>query len=463
MISLDIKKALKILGYNDLTVVQEKVIPKLINYKSIVVKSQTGSGKTASFSIPICENIDINNEVQALIIVPTRELSIQVSNEISNIGRVKKIRSEAIYGKSKIKEQINSLKQRVQVIVSTPGRLIDLINREAIDLSNLKYLIIDEADKMLNKGFIDDMKFLFDNVNDNVTVGLFSATFDQNVESFSNKYIKNFDKIEIEKVKNESLIDEKLLMTKDKYDSLKKVIFSKNPTTTLVFVNTKDMATKLFRRLKKDKFNVRELSGDMSQEKRIFTINDFKDRKFNVLVSTDVASRGIHIDEIDLVINYDVPRDTENYVHRIGRTGRYKSSGVAVSIYEENELKYVKEIEEYIGKEIEYLEDFDKEELSQLEKAFLSKKVGFVKEVKDEMFEITKIYLNCGKRKKIRNVDILGALNNIDGIENSDIGVIKITDDCSYVDILNHKANIIIKKREIIIKRRTVKVRKDRG
>ncbi|MFI3209447.1 MAG: DEAD/DEAH box helicase [Peptostreptococcaceae bacterium] len=463
MISLDIKKALKILGYNDLTVVQEKVIPKLINYKSIVVKSQTGSGKTASFSIPICENIDINNEVQALIIVPTRELSIQVSNEISNIGIVKKIRSEAIYGKSKIKEQINSLKQRVQVIVSTPGRLIDLINREAIDLSNLKYLIIDEADKMLNKGFIDDMKFLFDNVNDNVTVGLFSATFDQNVESFSNKYIKNFDKIEIEKVKNESLIDEKLLMTKDKYDSLKKVIFSKNPTTTLVFVNTKDMATKLFRRLKKDKFNARELSGDMSQEKRIFTINDFKDRKFNVLVSTDVASRGIHIDEIDLVINYDVPRDTENYVHRIGRTGRYKSSGVAVSIHEENELKYVKEIEEYIGKEIEYLEDFDKEELSQLEKAFLSKKVGFVKEVKDEIFEITKIYLNCGKRKKIRNVDILGALNNIDGIENSDIGVIKITDDCSYVDILNHKANIIIKKREIIIKRRTVKVRKDRG
>lgn len=465
-------KALFNMGYESPSKVQEKVIPKLLSKENIVVKSRTGSGKTASFGIPICENINIDdNGLQALVVVPTRELALQVKDEISNIGRLKKIRCSAIFGKQPIKEQIFELKQRVHIVIATPGRIIDHINRGTIDLSNLKYFVIDEADKMLNKGFIDDMEFMFNNIETSPSIGLFSATIGKEINHICEKYIKKYDQISIDEndiCKNK--IKESLIYSNegDKYEYLKNIIYSLTPETTIVFLNTKDRVAELYKKMKKDKFLVEQLHGDMSQDKRIFTIKDFKNGKYNILVSTDVASRGIHIDDISLVVNYDVPRDKENYVHRIGRTGRHNKYGKAITMISDRDEKYINEIKEYIGYEIDTLEELKREEINNGKFKFEQQSSKLLKNRKNKKnkenahSEVTRIYLNAGKKKKIRTIDIVGTLSNIEGINNEDIGVIEVCDLCSYVDLLNHKGEQFLKKyKQINIKKKLVKVRRD--
>ena len=467
-----ILKALRNLEYIVPTKVQNKVIPVLLNKEDVVVKSKTGSGKTASFAIPLCESVDIDKGIQALVIVPTRELSLQVSEEISNIGRLKKVRSISIYGKQPIKEQITSLKQRVHIVVATPGRIIDHIQRGTINLDMLKYLIIDEADKMLNKGFIEQMDFIFENTKPNKVTGLFSATIDKDIEYVCKRYMNNPITINIEEdtLKNNNQINESIIKVeeKEKYEILKKVIYLENPKSLIIFLNTKDRVSKLYNQMKKDKFLVRELHGDMSQDKRIYVLKDFKEEKFNILISSDVASRGIHIDEISLVINYDVPRDKENYIHRIGRTGRKNSFGKAITLASSKDEKYINEIIDYIGYELKEIEQFDDDKIKSGKYKFedKSKNLLNVKKNKKEEnkvhSEITTIYLNAGKKKKIRALDIVGAISNIEGITGDDIGVIKVEELCSYVDILNHKGEKLLKKyKEINIKKKLVKIKRD--
>ncbi len=469
----NIIKALNNLEYKNPSKVQEKVIPKLINKEDIIVKSKTGSGKTASFAIPICENIDIENtNIQALIVVPTRELALQVKDEISNIGRLKKIRCSAIFGRQPIKEQISGLKQRVHVVVATPGRIIDHIQRQTINIENINYLIIDEADKMLNKGFIEQIDTIFENSPSKKTIGLFSATIDKDIQYVSQKYMNNPSMVEIENHEeiNKKQIDESYVKVdeKDKYKMLKKLIYSESPKSLMIFLNTRERVSKLYSQMKKDKFLVKEIHGDMSQEKRIYAIKDFKEFKFNILVSSDVASRGIHIDDISLVINYDVPRDKENYIHRIGRTGRKDKFGKAITMVNNKDEKYINEIQDYIGYEIKELSDIREENAKQGKIKFEETQKKLLKDKRVKSIpkkvhsEITRIYLNCGKRKKIRNLDIVGAISNLDGIEGKDIGVIEVQDLCSYVDILNHKGEALLKKyKEINIKKKPVKIKRD--
>lgn len=359
-----IEKAILNMGYKNPSEVQEKVIPNLINKENVVVNSKTGSGKTASFGIPVCEMIDVNsNSIQALIVVPTRELALQVKDELFSIGRLKKVRCSAIFGKDPIKKQINELKQRVHIVIATPGRIIDHINRGTINLNNIKYFIIDEADKMLNKGFIEDMEFIFNKLPISTTIGLFSATIDEDIKHVYEKHINNYKIIEIESSENidRKQIEEKLIIVenKEKYDTLKKLIYINNPKTTIIFLNTRDEVIKLYNKMKKDKFLVTHIHGEMSQEKRIYSIKDFKRCKYNILVSTDVASRGIHIDDVSLVINYDVPCDKENYIHRIGRTGRKDKYGKAITMCKVQDEKYINQIKEYIGRDIKLIEHID--------------------------------------------------------------------------------------------------------
>ncbi|MGL5346212.1 MAG: DEAD/DEAH box helicase [Peptostreptococcaceae bacterium] len=466
-------KALHNLNYNEPTTVQNEVIPLLLQNQDVVVKSKTGSGKTASFGIPICEAIDINNKkVQALVIVPTRELALQVNDEISEIGRLKKVRSSAIFGKQPIKEQISTLKQRVHIVVATPGRIIDHIQRETINLDNIKYLIIDEADKMLNKGFVEQINNILKYTPNNKVMGLFSATIDDNISSICKENMINPKMVEIENIENvvSKQIDDYVIRVKenDKYDTLKNIIYSENPNSLIVFCNTREKVMNLYSKLKKDKFLVGQLHGEMSQDKRIFIIKDFKNSKFNILVSTDVAARGIHIDDISLVINYDVTRDKESYVHRIGRTGRKDKYGKAISIATTKDEKYIEEIENYIGYKIQELGPIDGEEVIKGKIIYEQKKKCVLQNRKNKAVEnnkqneVTRLYLNGGKKKKIRVVDIVGAFSNIEGISNCDIGVIKVEDLCSYVDILNYKGDKILKKyKEINIKKKIVKVKKD--
>lgn len=470
----NIEKAILNMGYKNPSEVQEKVIPNLIHKENVVVKSKTGSGKTASFGIPVCEMIDVNsNSIQALIVVPTRELALQVKDELFSIGRLKKVRCSAIFGKDPIKKQIDELKQRVHIVIATPGRIIDHINRGTINLNNIKYFIIDEADKMLNKGFIEDMEFIFNKLPISTTIGLFSATIDKDIKHVYEKHINNYKIIEIESNENidKKQIEEKLIIveSKEKYDILKKLIYINNPKTTIIFLNTRDEVIKLYNKMKKDKFLVTHIHGEMSQEKRIYSIKDFKKGKYNILVSTDVASRGIHIDDVSLVINYDVPHDKENYIHRIGRTGRKDKYGKSITMCKKQDEKYINQIKEYIGRDIELIEHIDDDMMVKCKIKFEEECKNILKNKKLNLNsnnnthrEITRLYLNAGKKKKIRVVDIVGALNNIEFINNEDIGVIEVCDLCSYVDILNYKGKKVLKKyKNLNIKKKLVKIKQD--
>lgn len=470
----NIIKSLKNIKYEIPSKVQSKVIPQLLNNKDIIVKSKTGSGKTASFAIPLCEKVDINNNsVQGLIIAPTRELALQIKEEVQNIGRIKKVRCSAIFGKQPLKEQVAELKQRVHIVVATPGRIIDHIGRGTIDLSNIKFFIIDEADKMLNKGFVDDMESIMTKLPQNACKGMFSATIDDNINSVCEKYMKNIIRIEI---KDEDKYIKKQISEffinseeENKYDLLKSIIYKECPHSVIVFANTRDKVDEIYKSMKKDKFTVGVIHGDMSQDKRLFIIKDFKENKFNILVSSDITSRGIHVDDVSLVINYEVPRDKENYVHRIGRTGRVDKLGKAITIVSNKEEKYLREIEEYTKNQIEEINEIDEREVSEGKNKFKILQENLLKNRKSninkkENQEVTKIYLNVGKKKKIRVIDIVGAFSNIEGINNEDIGVIEVKDTCSYVDILNYKGERFLKNnKEIIIKKKQVKVKKDRG
>lgn len=468
----NIIKSLKNIKYEIPSKVQSKVIPQLLNNKDIIVKSKTGSGKTASFAIPLCEKVDINNNsVQGLIIAPTRELALQIKEEVQNIGRIKKVRCSAIFGKQPLKEQVAELKQRVHIVVATPGRIIDHIGRGTIDLSNIKFFIIDEADKMLNKGFVDDMESIMTKLPQNTCKGMFSATIDDNINSVCEKYMKNIIRIEIkdEDKHIKKQISEFFIKSEEenKYDLLKSIIYKECPHSVIVFANTRDKVDEIYKSMKKDKFTVGVIHGDMSQDKRLFIIKDFKENKFNILVSSDITSRGIHVDDVSLVINYEVPRDKENYVHRIGRTGRVDKLGKAITIVSTKEEKYLREIEEYTKNQIEEINEIDEREVSEGKNKFKILQENLLKNRKSninkkENQEVTKIYLNVGKKKKIRVIDIVGAFSNIEGINNEDIGVIEVKDTCSYVDILNYKGeNFLKNNKTIIIKKKQVKVKKD--
>lgn len=473
----NIIKGLNNLKYEEPSKVQSEVIPYLLNKKDVIVKSKTGSGKTASFAIPLCEKIDIeNNSVQGLIIAPTRELALQIKEEIQNIGRIKKVRCSAIFGKQPLKEQIAELKQRLHIVVATPGRIIDHIGRGSIDLNNIKYFIIDEADKMLNKGFVDDMDSILNKLPKETCKGMFSATIDDSINKVCDKYMINPVMVEVENEGNKikKQISEYYIKVEkdDKYETLKNVIYSQCPNSLIIFANTRDKVDEIYKKMKKDKFLVNEIHGDMSQDKRLFIIKNFKENKFNILVSSDITSRGIHIDDISLVINYEAPRDKENYVHRIGRTGRVDKLGKAITLVSPNEEKYLNDIENYTENKIEEITEIDniklehgKVKFEQLQKNLAqNKKEDKLKNKETSNSEVTKIYLNVGKKKKIRVIDIVGAFSNIDGINNDDIGVIAVKDVCSYVDILNYKGEEFLKNnKEILIKKKKVKVKRDRS
>lgn len=471
-IDKNIIKSLNNLNYKEPSKVQEEVIPHLLNKKDVIVKSKTGSGKTASFAIPMIEKIDVEkNSLQGLIIAPTRELALQIKEEIQNIGRIKKVRCSAIFGKQPLKEQVAELKQRVHIVVATPGRIIDHIGRGTVDLSNIKYFVIDEADKMLHKGFVDDMEFIFSKLPNECCKGMFSATIDDNMKLVCNKYMKNPENIEI-KIDNNHVkkqISEHFIKVEkdDRYEILKNIIYSECPSSTIIFANTRDKVEEIYKNMKKDKFLVGRIHGDMSQDKRLFIIKDFKEGKFNILVSSDITARGIHIDDVSLVINYEVPRDRENYVHRIGRTGRVDKLGTAISLVSSNEEKYLNDIEDYIDHKIEEINNLDKDKVEEgklkfnkIQNSLLKRKINNKEEKTNE--EVTRVYLNAGKKKKLRVIDIVGALNNIEEISNEDIGVIELKDTCTYVDILNFKGEKFLKNnKEIIIKKKQVKIRKE--
>lgn len=455
-LSDEISRALGVLKYNAPTEVQREVIPKAMGNQDLVVKSQTGSGKTAAFGIPICELMEWEEKKpQALILTPTRELAVQVREDITNIGRFKRIKAMAVYGKEPFAKQKEELKQKTHVVVGTPGRVMDHIERETLDLSQVKYLIIDEADEMLNMGFIDKVETIINEIPSNRVTMVFSATLPNDVESLCHKYMKNPINIEIATTgMTTGTIDHRVIEVKDeqKVSLLKNITVVENPDSCIIFCRTKEHVDTVYGELEKSNYSCEKLHGGLEQEDRFAVMDGFKTGNFRYLVATDVAARGIDIDNVTLVINYDVPMEKESYVHRTGRTGRAGNKGKAITFATPHEGKFLKAIERYIDFEMPTMAAPSHKEVASAKAAFEEKASGrrIVKNNKTARInkDITKLHFSGGKKKKIRAVDFVGTIAKIPGVTVDDIGIITIQDNFSYVDILNGKGSVVIQAME---------------
>ncbi len=447
----ELLKAIHMLNFKAPTNVQQQVIPAILENKDIIVKSQTGSGKTAAFAIPICQLADWDeNKPQALIMTPTRELAIQVKEDIFHLGRFKRIKAAAVYGKAPFSLQEKELKQKTHIVVGTPGRIKDHIDKGTLDVSNIKYLVIDEADEMLNMGFIEQVEAIIAELTRQRVTVLLSATMPGDIKVLCDKYMKAplFAEVEDQNTAADRITQERYdADPKEKLPLLRDVLILENPDSCLIFCNTKQKVDDVSNGLSDLKYAVKKIHGGMEQPDRLSVMNAFKKGGFRYLVATDVAARGIDIDAVTLIINYDLPLDGETYVHRIGRTGRAENTGKAVSFVTKYENKFLHAIEQYTGKAIPLRERPSKETIEDMRRAFIEKVNASPKPKATKGArmgkEILKLHINAGKKTKMRPVDIVGTLCNIKGMTAADIGIINIDDISTFVEILNNKGDMV--------------------
>lgn len=358
-------------GYKEPTPIQKMVIPFLLSGKSNVIgQAQTGTGKTAAFGIPMIEKLKERiDHVQALVLTPTRELALQICEELNSLKGNKKLKVTPIYGGVSINQQIKTLKKHVDIVVGTPGRIIDLINRGILDISNIEYLIIDEADEMLDMGFIEDVEFIISKTNEKKKVLMFSATIPPRIISLAKKYMGEFEIISTIKdskenltVKNARQVSYKV-EERDKINLLIRLIDLDDDFYGLVFTNTKVQSEEVASKLQEKGYDVEVLNGDVSQFQRERILNKFKDKKTKILIATDVAARGIDIDNLKYVINYSLPQNPENYVHRIGRTARAGNDGTAITFVTPREFRKFLYIRNAVGSDIKEEEIPDTSEI----------------------------------------------------------------------------------------------------
>jgi ATP-dependent RNA helicase DeaD len=455
-LSEEIARALAILKYDTPTEVQGKVIPRALNNQDLVVKSQTGSGKTAAFAIPICEILDWDErKPQALILTPTRELAVQVRDDVTNIGRFKRIKAIALYGKEPFLKQKEELKQKTHVVVGTPGRVIDHIERGTLDLEQIKYLIIDEADEMLNMGFIDEVETIIQSISESRVTMVFSATLPKDVEALCHQYMKKPHQIEIAATGiTTDTIEHRVMKVREeaKISLLKDVTVVENPESCIIFCRTKENVETVYSELEKSGYSCERLHGGLEQEDRFAVMDGFKTGNFRYLVATDVAARGIDVDNISLIINYDVPMEKESYVHRTGRTGRAGNKGKAITFATPYEDKFLNAIERYIGFELLEMNPPSPQEVADKREDFEEKISGrrVVRNNKTARInkDITKLHFSGGKKKKLRAVDFVGTICTIPGVTANDIGIINIQDQLTYIDILNGKGALVLQAME---------------
>ena len=330
-----ILKALNEISFHDAFPIQAGAIPVLLSGQDVMGQAHTGTGKTAAFSLPIIQNTVPRKGIQALILAPTRELAVQISGEIQKFARYSNIRNVTIYGGQSINVQFNELEKGVEIVVATPGRLIDHIKRGSIRLENVKYVVLDEADTMLDMGFIEDIRFILDLTPEHRVTSLFSATMPPEILMLAEKYMRNPQRIFIDAddLSGEG-IEQAFLVIRDreKTDYLFKFIKENKAGQAIVFCSTKERTRRVAHELEKARFNVVSIQGDMSQFRRDKAMYLFKKGKADILVATDVAARGIDVPEVALVINYDVPNQDLVYFHRIGRTARAGGKGRAITL-----------------------------------------------------------------------------------------------------------------------------------
>lgn len=356
-LSQETLKAVEQMGFTEMTEVQEKTIPEMMENRDVIAKAPTGTGKTCAFGIPIIERIDEDKDaLQCLILSPTRELACQIADEMRALAQFRpKLRVVSVYGGQSMDRQLQHLKKKPQIIVATPGRLIDHMRRKTIRLHTLTTVVLDEADEMLDMGFVKDVTGILDRCPKQKQVVMFSATISREVMDISWLYQRDVVEITVlPKEDNEPKIDQYSLQAEgeDKIFDLAKLIQVSGWQRVMVFCNTKYMTDRLAKRLQARGIDAQCLHGDIKQSVRNQVMNGFKEGKFPVLAATDVAARGIDVDDIDAVINFDMPNDNASYVHRIGRTGRAKKEGAAYSFVSITERARLEEVMRWTKNEI---------------------------------------------------------------------------------------------------------------
>jgi ATP-independent RNA helicase DbpA len=405
------------LGYTHPTPIQEKAIPLIIKGKDIIAKAKTGSGKTLGFALPLILKLDENEHFpQALIIAPTRELSEQIAGECRKLAQYKKdVKIITLYGGTSLTRQVTSLEKGADIIVGTPGRLLDHFSRETIHLGQIKTLILDEADRMLDMGFADDILKLVSNLPKQRQSLLFSATYPENIDKLTKVILKNPIEIKIESEKEKIDIKEYVYSVDDKDKALITTLQHFQTALAIVFCNTKAKTVEVSTMLDEKGFDIATLNGDLEQYERQEMLLQFANTSLPILVATDLAARGLDIKDVDIVINYDVPMKSEDYTHRIGRTGRANKSGLAVSLCDEYGLQ----------------------KLSEIKPELKSTTINNLRPNKNFYLQgsVQTLCIDGGKKKKIRAGDILGTLCKDIGIENKKIGKINVYATHSYVAI----------------------------
>jgi ATP-dependent RNA helicase DeaD len=393
------------LGFEEPTPVQMEAIPLILANKNLIVQAPTGTGKTMAFALPILEKLKKQKNPFAIIIVPTRELCIQVAQEINKVSSNMRVYAIPVYGGQSIENQIRALKKGVQIVVGTPGRLIDHINRKTLNLQEIKCVVLDEADEMLDMGFEDDIKEILSFVPQDCQRLLFSATMPQAIIAISKKYLKDAERISLSR---ESIIVPNIkqifyeVKENEKLDVLTKILDTEIEDQVLIFCHTKKETDEVAYSLKNRGYSADALHGDYSQSQRERVMGKFRKKDIQILVATDVAARGIDISDVSHVINYSIPQNPENYVHRIGRTGRAGKEGVAITFVTPHEYRSLREIEKITKTKIL------KTEVPEIEELIEIKLKNFISQVDEAVKKGKKIIENIlPKFEEIKKEDLL--------------------------------------------------------
>ncbi|MDR2644418.1 MAG: DEAD/DEAH box helicase [Endomicrobium sp.] len=504
-LSNEIIKAVSDLGFEEATPIQRLAIPKVMAGLDIIGQAQTGTGKTAAFGIPVLEKIDIKNKnVQAIILCPTRELAIQVSEELKLFSKYKKsINIVPVYGGQPIQRQMAALSKGSQIVIGTPGRVIDHLERKTLKLESAFIAVLDEADEMLDMGFRDDIELILKRMPQERQTVFFSATMPKEFIFLTKKYQKNPETIKVVSEKlTVPLIEQYYfdLREHQKLEALTRCLDMYNPKLSIVFCNTKRKVDEVTSSLQARGYSADALHGDMNQSQRDRVMSKFRSGSIEILTATDVAARGIDVDDVDMVFNFDIPKDDEDYVHRIGRTGRAGRTGKAYSFVSGKDIYKLRDIQKYtkatikrtkipsltdventktaimLDKVKEVLKEKDLEKYSQMIESLISDettsldvaaallKMMFVSEKKTQEQQadifanavdrytdtgarergMVRLFINIGKKDNVRTGDFVGAIAGETGISGNMVGNIKILEAFSFVEVPSEHADAVI-------------------
>lgn len=512
-LSSQLKQSLTDMGFVTASPIQSSALPFLLEGRDVIGQAQTGTGKTAAFGIPICEKVSAEiKQIQAVVMCPTRELAVQVTDEFTKLLKYKSgVKVLAIYGGQSIDRQLRALRSGVHILVATPGRLLDHINRGTINMTNVKMIVFDEADEMLDRGFREDIELVLNTIKQKPQVIFFSATMSKEIWALTKKYLDNPETIKVANTTQTAPKIEQIyfeIPQRQKPEVLTRLLDLNHHKLTLVFSNTKNGVNTLVEKLQSRGYLADGLHGDMRQNQRDLVMNKFRKGAIDILIATDVAARGIDVENVEIVVNYDMPGDTEYYIHRIGRTGRAGKAGTSYSFVTPREIQQIHDLRRYVkaevvrkdppstteaeesrlaqllekvtsfineknlGKYETMVEKLHSDDLPPLEVAAALLKIALRDDMQqEEVFEsreesydrgprgggrsrggrapragMVKLFLNVGRNQAIRPGDITGAIAGEANVPGKIIGAITIMDNFSFVEVPEQYAQAIIGK-----------------